>query len=114
MSPHKAGDRKARLQFEPPLGRHFGLRDAAELGQGCSLQEIGEAEARHRLDRLAAGGDNALPIACRAVRDAKPGVMMTNAWVQWSQAQRPLRVFDPLFGSAGVAEDDCAPSEGVG
>src|SRR6478672_4893238 len=84
MSPHKAGDRKARLQFEPPLGRHFGLRDAAELGQGCRLQEMGEAEARHRLDRVAAGGDNAFPIACRAVRDAKPGVVMTDAWVQWA------------------------------
>src|SRR6516225_1184071 len=114
MGPDETGNREAGLQFEPAPGDALSLRDAAELGQGCRLQEIGEAEARHRLDRPAAGGDNAFPIACRAVRDAKPDVMMTDAWVQWAQAQRPLRVFDPLFGSAVVAEDDCAPAEGVG
>src|SRR5580692_1542657 len=61
MGPNEAGDRKARLQFEPPLGRDLGLLDAAEERQGGSAQEIRQAEARIGLFRFAAGRDRSLP-----------------------------------------------------
>jgi len=34
MRPHKARNSKARLQFEPPVGRNLGLLSATEPGKG--------------------------------------------------------------------------------
>jgi hypothetical protein len=105
MSPHKAGNRKAWLQFEPPLGRHLGLLDAAELGKSGGSQEIGQAEPWIGLFGLAAGRDRSLPIAGRAIGDAEPDVRYADRSVERAPTKRSFGVIDRLRGPPRMAED---------
>src|SRR6516164_11643676 len=105
MRPDKAGDRKAGLEFEPPLGRDLGLLDAAELGQGGRSQKIGQAEPWIGLFTLAAGRDRRLPIAGGTMGDAEPDVGYVDRSVERAPAQRAFGVIDRLSRSPGMGED---------
>src|SRR6516162_3736723 len=94
MGSNKAGDRAPGLQFEPPLSRNLGLVGAAEPGQGGGAQEIGQAEARIGLFRLAADRDRSLPIACCAMSDAESHIRQVYCPVQRAPAKRSFGVFD--------------------
>src|SRR6516164_3676295 len=106
MSPHKAGDRKARLQFGYALRKRPGLLKPAKKGQGSSLQDMREAESGIGTYCVATGRDCFLPIARGALGDCQPHIGVPDFRVQWANAERALSVFDRLRGSPCMVEDD--------
>src|SRR6516165_8278680 len=106
MCPNKAGNRKARLQFEHAPCRGGGLLPAVEDRQCGGLQDMGEAEARIGPYGVAAGRYHFLPVAGSAMGDSEPHIGIPDFRVQRADAERTLSVFDRLRGSPRMTEDD--------
>src|SRR5467141_449637 len=70
------------------------------------MQDVGQAEARVYLRRLAAGRDPIFPVARRAMSDGKPYVGLENLPIERAEAEGALGIFDGSRRLTGVAEDN--------